>query len=112
MIEDNKLGLVKYYMDRSAHEGQTEKDWGGIPNVILVGDDYQLPLIGPGAFNAIGNKEEPAKTCFKTKSDAPLALRLEGYDEFKAFAKSTVYLESVKQVRSGTARQSFARTTR
>jgi AAA domain len=98
MIEADKLGLVKYYMEECAHGGCTNKDWGGIPNVILVGDDYQLPAIGPGAFNAIGNKEETAKTGSKTKSDAQISLRLEGYDEFKAIAKNTVYLESVKRV--------------
>jgi hypothetical protein len=98
MIEADKLGLVKYYMEECAHEGHIEEVWGGIPNVVLVGDDYQLPSIGPGAFNAIGYKEEPAKTGSKTKSDTQLALRLEGYNEFKAFAKNTVYLESVKRV--------------
>jgi hypothetical protein len=65
----------------------------------LVGDDYQLPTIAPGAFNAMGNIEETAKTGSKTKSDAQITLRLEGYDEFRAIAKNTVYyLESVKRV--------------
>ncbi len=35
----------------TAHKGtNTNKEWGGIPIVILVGDDYQLPSIDPGAF--------------------------------------------------------------
>jgi hypothetical protein len=53
MVEAEKLGCSKLYMNECAHGGQTQKDWGGIPIVILVGDDYQLPSIGLGAFYSI-----------------------------------------------------------
>jgi hypothetical protein len=43
------LGLVEQAVARSAHEcGHSGEDWGGIPVVILFGDDYQLPSIGNG----------------------------------------------------------------
>jgi hypothetical protein len=93
MIEAEKLGCVKHYMDKCAHGGETDMDWGGIPIVVLVGDDYQLPPIGYGAFYAI---QRPT-----VKDNTPAALadcREKGFDEFLRFAENTVYLGSVKRV--------------
>jgi hypothetical protein len=54
MIDASILGLIKHYAQQSAHSGRNKKEaWGGIPIVILVGDDYQLPPIMPGAFYAL-----------------------------------------------------------
>jgi hypothetical protein len=46
MVEAEKLGCAKRYMNECAHGGVTQKDWSGIPMVIVVEDDYQLPSIG------------------------------------------------------------------
>jgi hypothetical protein len=47
------LGFLEQAVARSAHEcGHSREDWGGIPVVLLFGDDYQLPSIGnSGATN-------------------------------------------------------------
>jgi PIF1-like helicase len=39
MVEADKLGCVKHYMNQCARGGMTEREWGSIPAVILVGDD-------------------------------------------------------------------------
>jgi hypothetical protein len=47
MLSQIILGLVEYVVARSAHEcGYSGDEWGGIPVMILFGDDYQLPSIG------------------------------------------------------------------
>ena len=51
MMSAELLGMMEHCARMSAHKGtNTNKEWGGIPIVILVGDDYQLPSIDPGAF--------------------------------------------------------------
>jgi hypothetical protein len=53
MLSQIILGFVEQAVARSAHEcGHSGEDWGGIPVMILFGDDYQLPSIGNcGATN-------------------------------------------------------------
>jgi hypothetical protein len=54
MLSQIILGLVEQELARSAHEcGHTLEDWGGIPLMILLGDDYQLPSIGNGGATNI-----------------------------------------------------------
>jgi AAA domain len=103
MVEADKLGCVKHYMNQCAHGGMTEMEWGSIPAVILVGDDYQLPPIGFGAFYALVQKtlsDNPQENNKKIKNQraAEMKCRVDGYEEFKLFAKNTVYLESIKRV--------------
>ena len=50
MLEAANLGVMQHYMKNCAHGGvKWDEPWGGIPIVILVGDDYQLPPIECGA---------------------------------------------------------------
>jgi hypothetical protein len=53
MLSQIILGLVEQAVDRSSHEcGHSGEDWGGIPVMVLFGDDYQLPSIdNSGATN-------------------------------------------------------------
>jgi hypothetical protein len=54
MLSQIILGLVEQAVARSAHEcGHSGEDWGGIPAMILFGDDYQLPSIGNGGATNI-----------------------------------------------------------
>jgi hypothetical protein len=98
MLEADKLGCIKHYMDETAHGGISNMDWGGIPLVVLVGDDYQIPPIGYGAFHSFS----PIKKIEDNKPINPgqLACRMIGLDEFKASAKNVVYLDGVKRVNS------------
>jgi hypothetical protein len=51
MMSAELLGMMEHYARMTAHKGANNgKEWGGIPIVILVGDDFQLPSIDPGAF--------------------------------------------------------------
>ena len=90
LVEANKLGCIQTYMSMCAHKGRnSEEDWGGIPIVILVGDDYQIPAIGFGAFYAL--QEAPHKAGKHDKA-AELKCREIGYDEFRKFGKNVYYL--------------------
>jgi hypothetical protein len=91
LLEANKLGCVEHFMAQCAHGGKnSNKSWGGIPIVILVGDDYQIPAIGYGAFYAL-----EAITAKETKhaNAAELSCGLSGFDEFRKFGKNVVYLD-------------------
>jgi hypothetical protein len=54
MLSQIIVGLVEQAVVRSAHEcGHSGEDWGGIPVMILFGDDYQLPSIDYGGATNI-----------------------------------------------------------
>jgi PIF1-like helicase len=98
MVEAEKLGCAKLYMNECAHGGVTQKDWGGIPMVILVGYGYQLPSIGLGAFYSIIPEYDSTRPKKKHPARAQMQCTIEGNIEFKIFAQNTVYLESIKWV--------------
>ena len=51
MVSAQLLGTMEAYCRQAAFQGANpELSWGGLPIVILVGDDYQLPPIDQGAF--------------------------------------------------------------
>jgi hypothetical protein len=45
------VALLEGAIAKTAHEcGHAREDWGGLPVVIMFGDDYQLPAMGkPGS---------------------------------------------------------------
>jgi len=69
MIPADVLGAVERNVALTCHGGNKHKiKWGGVPVVLLLGDDYQLPPVqhkgkGKGAFSAldyqIGRKTRP-----------------------------------------------------
>ena len=51
MVSALLLGTIEAYCRQSAFKGtKSHLSWGGLPIIILVGDDYQLPPIDEGAF--------------------------------------------------------------
>ena len=45
------LGTMEVYCKQAAFKGaKSHLSWGGLPIVVLVGDDYQLPSIDEGAI--------------------------------------------------------------
>lgn len=99
MLDATMLGTIKHYMKQCAHSGQNKNHpWGGIPIIILVGDDYQLPPISPGAFYAL-NEDQLKKTAFMT--DAAYSLRKDGFEEFREIGKKVIYLHGEKRVNEG-----------
>lgn len=86
-------------MNQTAHGGKNkDHPWGGIPIIILVGDDYQLPPIMPGAFYAL----DPTKLeRSRYGSQAQKITRDEGFNEFREIGKTVIYLEGEKRVNEG-----------
>ena len=51
MISAYVLGTMEQYSRQAAFHGKnTNQSWGGIPIIIAIGDDYQLPSIEEGSF--------------------------------------------------------------
>lgn len=58
LVSSRLLGTAEALASETMHGGcyhQTDS-WGGLPIVIMVGDDYQLPGIGEGPFTALFNR--------------------------------------------------------
>jgi hypothetical protein len=56
MVNAGDLGLLTEYMEQTAHNGKNDNikgGWGGIPIVLFLGDDGQLPSINAGAFDSL-----------------------------------------------------------
>lgn len=71
MVSSDTLGAAEKNTATTAHGGtHQDEDWGGIPVVILVGDDYQIPPVetsggkGKGAFRIMsGSKTSVSLGC-------------------------------------------------
>ena len=109
MLEAANLALMQHYMKICAHGGvKSNKPWGGIPIVILVGDDYQLPPIECGAIYSLSNSEVPPKKSSQT--DSYIGFRQSGFTEFRELGKNVMYLKGEKRVIEG--QQQFRRILR
>jgi hypothetical protein len=100
MVDATTLGMIKEYMQKCAHSGLRPDDpWGGIPIIILVGDDYQLPSIDYGAIYSL-----PAVVLVKDSkftSSAHKKVRQDGFDEFMAIGRKVMFLDGEKRVNGG-----------
>ena len=67
----------------------THLSWGGIPIVILVGDDYQLPSI---YFGAIYSVKEANISLPKNSIDSNLILQERGFKQFKDIGSTVMQL--------------------
>jgi hypothetical protein len=57
MVSAKVLGMMEQYSRQAAFNGQNDQqDWGGIPIILVIGDDYQLPSIDEGSFYCFGNR--------------------------------------------------------
>ena len=56
LISQSALGSSEINISKVAHNGGHEsEDWGGVPIVVIFGDDYQLPSIEPGAIDSFNS---------------------------------------------------------
>jgi hypothetical protein len=63
MLSQIILGLIEQAVAWTANEcGYSGEDWGGIPVMVLFGDDYQLPSIGNGGATNITQLNKNAGT--------------------------------------------------
>ena len=90
MIDAETLGLIQQYMNQYAHGGmKKDHPWGGIPIIIFVGDDFQLPSIMPGAFYALDEKQALRSS---DMSDEKFNLRTAGFAEFRKIGEKVITL--------------------
>jgi hypothetical protein len=86
LLSAHILTVMEAYTRSTMHGGHKEnQDWGGIPIVILIGDDYQLPAVEKPASNAGLNR--------------PCNGHLEecGYRLFLDFAQNVMELKETKR---------------
>ena len=63
LVSMELLGCAKRNVQSSAHGGtNNEHDWGGIPIIIALGDDHQLPSVTPGATSVLVHDYLPSAT--------------------------------------------------
>lgn len=87
-------------MKSTLHNGQysdSNMDWGGLPVVLLLGDDCQLPSIGAGAWRSIQPFTEQDVTSHRAK----------GFELLKSAAMNHMELTTVK--RQDVSEQKFQR---
>ena len=54
MVSSKVLAAMEFHACNEANNGEcSECEWGNIPIIIMVGDDYQLPPIEPGMAHAM-----------------------------------------------------------
>jgi hypothetical protein len=93
MIDASTFGNAKDNCRQCAHGGIFDKQaWGGIPIIILVGDDFQLPPVLNGAFYAL-----PGNRVSLYKTDKTIFQRL-GYEEFISCGEKVAFLQGIKRV--------------
>ena len=94
MIEAANLGAMESYLRQSLQKGlHQEQPWGGIPIVLFVGDDYQLPSINPGSFYCFAEYVPKGLS----NSSATSHFCELGLQEFKKMGQKTVFLQSSKR---------------
>ena len=85
MISQNVLGAAEMNISSTAHNfGHESEDWGGIPVVVIFGDDYQLPSIEPGAID-----------CFTSSKNEVIGKKTNGKRHFLILAKTAMELKQV-----------------
>ncbi len=86
MLSSAVLAMMEHHCKLGAYRGQKcDQEWGGIPVVILVGDDYQLPSIDFGAIHIFDSS--------KRKDFITVA----GESIFSEFAQNVMKLEDSKR---------------
>jgi hypothetical protein len=67
MLSSANLAIAEAHTRNSAYRGQKQnKMWGGVPIVILVGDDYQLPSVETGCLSTNTDSKLVRKSAFFT----------------------------------------------
>ena len=91
MISQDVLGAAEDHVASTAHNMHHEhENWGGIPIVIMVGDDYQLPPTNaPGAFDTMNPDVNTIKSNLHSRSN--------GCQEFRHFSTCVAILKDQKR---------------
>lgn len=96
MVSALLLRTMEAYCRQAAFQGtNNDLSWGGLPMVILVGDDYQLPSIDKGAFYCFGQTSNQNRTRVET------VYVQNGMDLFLKFGQNAMSLAQSKRVLEG-----------
>ena len=99
MVSQKILGATERNVALAAHYGlHSKEDWGGIPIVIMLGDDMQLPpVIERGAFDMMATQLHDRKVN-RTKQ---MPVEPNGYQQFLEFSKDVMELNGTKRTLNG-----------
>ena len=93
MVSAQVMGMMEQHSRQAAFNGQNSQlDWGGIPIILVIGDDYQLPSIDEGSFYCFGNRPN------KKHSATQEHFIQHGLQQFLALGKDVMQLTSPKRV--------------
>ena len=93
MISAYVLGTMEQYSRQAAFHGKnTNQSWGGIPIIIAIGDDYQLPSIEEGSFFCFGNRPN-----IKHSTSEEHFIQ-HGFDQFLELGKDVMELTSPQRI--------------
>src|SRR5687767_5051892 len=96
MVSSLLLGTMEAYCRQAAFKAtKRHLRWGGLPIVVLVGDDHQLPSIEEGAFHCFENNTRERGT----KVEQHFVQN--GKELFKEFGKDVMTLAASKRVLEG-----------
>ena len=106
MLPSNLLGRTKVTAQKSAHGGTKQlQNWGGIPIIVLLGDDKQLPSMDKGVLYLPFAGLPTSKNTSPTESI--------GQQQFLAFTEHVMQLKQLQhQTESETIFSSFLMKTR
>lgn len=98
MLDAMIVGRMELYCRNFSYGGKNKnKQWGGIPIVLFVGDDYQLPAIGWGALHV--DSIQAMEVLQKSKRDQyEKHLIQEGWKVFKEMGEKAMLLSISKRV--------------
>ena len=96
MVSALLLGTMEAYCRQTMFKARNcHLRWGGLPIVILVGDDHQLPSIDEGAFHCFEGRTRQRRTKVEN------LFVQNGMELFKEFGKDVMTLAASKRVLEG-----------
>src|SRR5687767_9954187 len=96
MLSSFVLGTMEAYCRQAMFKGTRSKlSWGGLPIVILVGDNHQLPSIQEGAFYCLEPRTKQSGNPFEEH------FVKNGMELFREFGKDVMTLAQSKRVLDG-----------
>jgi energy-coupling factor transporter ATP-binding protein EcfA2 len=99
MVSSLLLGTMENYCRQAAFKGtKAHLSWGGLPIIILVGDDHQLPPIDEGAFFSLEKQTRRQRTKVEEQ------FVQNGMNLFLEFGKNVMTLAQSKRVLEGQIR--------
>ena len=87
LLSAETLSIMEEYARHTVHNGKSPTSiFGNLPAILLVGDDFQLPSVDPGALYTQDKK---------FKNTSKMSTRM-GLKFFELFAKNTMFLGNTK----------------